>query len=70
MISAFSSDEWFGCSASNMNFVEKHAFNDINSINELKEIMLINNSKEVVKYFKQSDLQSKLIKTRSGSPLR
>ena len=68
MISAFDSDQWFGCSAHNINLVHKHTFDDCKNYETLRSILkLIDCAKGLVKHFKHSGLQNKLPTTLKQS---
>jgi DNA-directed RNA polymerase subunit M/transcription elongation factor TFIIS len=58
---AFRELQWIGCASHNLNLVQKHAFKEIENFHELRPIVnLLENSKELVKYFKHSGLQNRL----------
>jgi hypothetical protein len=68
MILTFSEEVWFGCSAHNINLIHKHTFEKLKSLPNMNKITaLINSSKELVTYFKQSGLQNKLNTTLKQS---
>jgi hypothetical protein len=61
MIAAFKEDEWFSCAAHNINLVHKHTFKLMNETIPVNSIQsLINNAKELVRYFKHSGNQKLL----------
>ena len=68
MKTAFKSEEWFGCSAHNINLIHKHTYNDVKIDRKLKCIEeLIENSKDLVKHFKHTELENKLTTTLKQS---
>jgi len=68
MILAFSEEVWFGCSAHNINLIHKHTFEKLKNLPNMNKInSLIDSSKELVTYFKQSGLQNKLNNTLKQS---
>ena len=68
MLSAFSTEKHFGCSAHNINLVHKHSYEEMKNDENLRNIrLLFENSKELVSHFKHSDLQNKLKTTLKQS---
>lgn len=72
MLLAFSEESHFSCAAHNINLVHKHSFEEIEKTPELNQMsLLIENSKNLVKYFNHSDLQNQLKTTLKQSiPIR
>ena len=58
---AFSEEEWISCSAHNMNLLHKNSFKSMKTDYKFNSVSeTIKFSKELVRYFKQSGLQSEL----------
>lgn len=56
MKAAFDKEVWISCASHNLNLVQKHTFDDIQNKTEFQTVIqILNNSKELVTYAKQSE---------------